>query len=350
MPIPSRLNSDDGGGITSITIHTVPCALPLTTPLRPIFLFPNPPPHLSLPNPVGEHDRGIYGCLRQLAAAESSLKRWSRHTRERLCLDNLDNFLEVITGEGVVKKPKFHPAVTATNLPLEKQAADDGCLVVGRVQLSEGAWMAVLQDKRITTLKFGSYIEEPEPSQGWQVLWDTLAIAVFAAAKWSDGHLLIDVIGNGGGDIELGVAIQYFLFRDMPGAYPFKDMRDACDAMDYPKTPLLQMMVDALNNPTTQLANVPDPMAALARVVKLADMVTVSIDALIANGGEDAETLAILKPEFGSVSVCTKEVIAALEGGAGPASQQEALEGCLAPMRDALRSTVVYNDYAQCDF
>mmetsp|Transcript_40613 Transcript_40613/g.100380 ORF Transcript_40613/g.100380 Transcript_40613/m.100380 type:complete len:83 (-) Transcript_40613:160-408(-) len=64
---------------------------------------------------------------------------------DNLQLDNLDNFLEVITGEGVVKKPKFHPAVTATNLPLEKQAADDGCLVVGRVQLSEGAWMAVLQ-------------------------------------------------------------------------------------------------------------------------------------------------------------------------------------------------------------
>jgi len=233
--------------------------------------------------------------------------------------------------------------------------------VIASVYCGEGKevtamWHAALgkdgrpTDKHVTVLKMAGAIEGPVTR--WSDYWDVLARAVAHAAAYSDGELLVDVVGNGGGDMGLAVMNDYFLFRGMPGTFPYESMRDACGVFDYPKTHFVDLVADAVSAPpkVDVLLKSEGGLATKARAI-LAHMARVASEASVyfasAEVRENVRALfhaqgmhppAHLSPDLGlgRAGKCLDGIAHAIARGREPSSLEADLVQCLSPMREEL--------------
>lgn len=108
-----------------------------------------------------------------------------------------------------------------------------------------------VQDKikgtNICSLKISEFVRE-----GLGVLQKCAVAAVNLAEKYCDGDLLLDVLGNSGGDAVSGHWLNYFLYS-YHSSKPFKRPVDVCEWHQYPKNTFLNQMIDIARTGLPQL-------------------------------------------------------------------------------------------------
>jgi len=112
--------------------------------------------------------------------------------------------------------------------------------------------------------------------------------AVAKAAEVSEGHLIVDVISNGGGQVNSGYELNRYLYSKMPGTWIKKPI-DACAWYDLPKTPELSLLVELSQQPLPRLEEVPQPREHVAGVAQRMRTVMDALKCSDSSGGKCAD-------------------------------------------------------------
>jgi len=182
---------------------------------------------------------------------------------------------------------------------MEMVANVSGSCYTFRVDLGNGSLASVL---KITS--FGKFSD----------ILPCAEAAVQLAAVVSDGSLIIDVIGNGGGYVSSGYMLNHYLYTKMPGS-TIKGHYDTCEWYDLPENPGLSWFVGLSKQGLPDLASQGDPGAFIS---KLADRMDIGVEAFAQDPdcfgrnrkagllNESASCLRILLAKFASPEVPAK--------------------------------------------
>mmetsp|Transcript_23464 Transcript_23464/g.50611 ORF Transcript_23464/g.50611 Transcript_23464/m.50611 type:complete len:177 (-) Transcript_23464:6-536(-) len=111
-------------------------------------------------------------------------------------------------------------------------------IIAGKVcELPTGCSVLVASEVNGTNPAAATILELNTGSRGGSV--ECAKVAVEVARLVLPGELLVDVAGNGGGDVGAGYALNDYLYRGMAEATSFALPIDSCEWYDFPKSPAL---------------------------------------------------------------------------------------------------------------
>jgi len=101
-------------------------------------------------------------------------------------------------------------------------------------------------------------------------------VAVDLAANISNGELIIDVIGNGGGWVDTGYDLNHYLYANMPHS-PMKETFQACEWYDLPQIDALDWFVSLAEHELPRLSDARDPRQEIVNLIHRMDRASQSL-------------------------------------------------------------------------